>query len=153
VGFCEAMTQTILFICTGNYYRSRFAEAVFNHHAKQDNIPWRAFSRGLAAELVMGDISQHTAKALIEMKIDRSCTGAWCTSLTRHDLEVATRVVALRRAEHHPMMLLQFRDWADRIEYLDVSDIDEVSPVEALPQIERWVLACLKTLTQKAENE
>ena len=25
--------KTVLFLCTGNYYRSRFAEELFNHEA------------------------------------------------------------------------------------------------------------------------
>src|SRR5207249_1727138 len=45
---------SILFVCTGNFYRSRFAEAVFNHYAKQRQSPWRAFSRGLAVHLAEG---------------------------------------------------------------------------------------------------
>ena len=38
----------VLFLCTGNYYRSRFAEELFNFFAKGEGIAWRAFSRGLA---------------------------------------------------------------------------------------------------------
>ncbi|MBN2191381.1 MAG: hypothetical protein JW751_01075 [Polyangiaceae bacterium] len=38
----------VLFLCTGNYYRSRFAEAVFSHGASQRAVGWRALSRGLA---------------------------------------------------------------------------------------------------------
>jgi protein-tyrosine-phosphatase len=40
--------KTRLFLCTGNFYRSRFAEIFFNWHAEQLEIPWRAYSRGLA---------------------------------------------------------------------------------------------------------
>ncbi len=43
-------TRTVLFLCTGNYYRSRHAEAVFNHHAAAAGLGWRATSRGLALE-------------------------------------------------------------------------------------------------------
>jgi protein-tyrosine-phosphatase len=41
---------TILFLCTGNYYRSRFAEVLFNSVADKMGLPWRAASRGLALE-------------------------------------------------------------------------------------------------------
>ena len=58
--------KDILFVCSGNYYRSRFAEAVFNHEATRRNLPWRAFSRGLAIYLVDGDISPFT-----EMELQR----------------------------------------------------------------------------------
>jgi hypothetical protein len=40
--------KTVLFLCTGNYYRSRFAEALFNSVAGRMGLPWRASSRGLA---------------------------------------------------------------------------------------------------------
>jgi protein-tyrosine phosphatase len=35
----EALKPKImLFLCTGNYYRSRFAELLFNHLAKQRGL-------------------------------------------------------------------------------------------------------------------
>src|SRR5271169_3864635 len=40
--------QAVLFLCTGNYYRSRFAEILFNSVAGKMGLPWRASSRGLA---------------------------------------------------------------------------------------------------------
>jgi protein-tyrosine-phosphatase len=39
--------KTVLFLCTGNYYRSRFAEALFNSVAGKMGLPCRASSRGL----------------------------------------------------------------------------------------------------------
>jgi protein-tyrosine phosphatase len=42
--------KTVLFLCTGNYYRSRFAEVLFNSVAGTMGLPWRASSRGLALE-------------------------------------------------------------------------------------------------------
>lgn len=40
--------KTVLFLCTGNYYRSRFAEYLFNHLAEQQTLEWRAESLGFA---------------------------------------------------------------------------------------------------------
>ena len=42
--------KTVLFLCTGNYYRSRFAEILFNSVAGKMGLQWRASSRGLALE-------------------------------------------------------------------------------------------------------
>src|ERR1051325_9746470 len=42
--------KTILFLCTGNYYRSRFAEVLFNSVAGKMGLPWKAVSKGLALE-------------------------------------------------------------------------------------------------------
>src|SRR5208283_754405 len=64
--------QRVLFICTGNFYRSRFAEAIFNHYAEQRQIPWTAFSRGLAVHLAEGDLSSFTSEALKTRKIRTS---------------------------------------------------------------------------------
>ena len=40
--------RRLLFLCTGNYYRSRYAEETFNFQAKRDRLCWTAFSRGAA---------------------------------------------------------------------------------------------------------
>ena len=54
VGGTEAMAQpesrTVLFLCTGNYFRSRFAEILFNSLSTQRGLDWTASSRGLAIE-------------------------------------------------------------------------------------------------------
>lgn len=42
--------RTVLFLCTGNYYRSRFAEEIFNARAAALGLDWRAESRALAIE-------------------------------------------------------------------------------------------------------
>src|SRR5260370_26230012 len=42
--------KNVLFLCTGNYYRSRFAEILFNSVAGKMGLPWRASSRGLPLE-------------------------------------------------------------------------------------------------------
>ena len=43
--------QLLLFLCTGNYYRSRFVELLFNHQATRAALSWRAESRGIALDL------------------------------------------------------------------------------------------------------
>jgi len=57
----------ILFLCTGNYYRSRFAEHLFNWLAVKQGLDWQADSRGLALERGVnnvGAISRYAAEAL-----------------------------------------------------------------------------------------
>jgi len=39
--------KRVLFLCTGNYYRSRLAEILFNHLAKERTLDWHADSSGL----------------------------------------------------------------------------------------------------------
>ncbi len=135
------MSSQVLFICTGNFYRSRFAEAVFNHHAAARDLRWRAVSRGLATHLVVdcGPISVHTVEALASLQIDRSATGAKPVQLSRGDLEEADRVIALKEAEHRPLIESQFSDWKESIEYWHVHDLDMARPKEALSEIKGLV--------------
>ena len=40
--------KTVLFICTANYYRSRFSEYLFNAWAEENGLRWRAGSRRIS---------------------------------------------------------------------------------------------------------
>ena len=141
------VNNRVLFICTGNYYRSRFAEAIFNHHAELSRVPWTAFSRGLAIHLAEGQLSPLTLQALDERKIQLRHTGTERHQLLESDLLNSGRRIALDRNEHLVMMRGQFPDWADRIEYWDVPDALFESPAKALPEIERRTLELLKEVS------
>jgi protein-tyrosine phosphatase len=52
----QARENTVLFLCTGNYYRSRFAEHFFNALATREALSWQADSRGLALERGVGNL-------------------------------------------------------------------------------------------------
>ena len=54
----------LLFLCTGNYYRSRFAELLFNAMAATHALPWQAFSRGLALDKGVNNIGPMSPFAL-----------------------------------------------------------------------------------------
>lgn len=138
--------QQLLFICSGNYYRSRFAEAVFNHAATQLGLPWRAFSRGLAIWMVDGDLSPWTEEALQQRGIDRAQTGPTRVALTEPDLQRAAKVIAVKEAEHRPMMRDQFPDWEHRIDYWTIDDLDCATSEEALPLLEARVQALAASL-------
>jgi protein-tyrosine phosphatase len=139
----------VLFLCTGNYYRSRFAEHLFNHHAPEYPLPWRAFSRGLAIEMVdadAGPISQSTLKALKARGIPLDKEIRSPIALSGQDLTAAHHIVALKHAEHHSLLSRKFPDWVDRVEYWHVHDIDFAHPDEAIPQIEDHVRSLLDRL-------
>jgi protein-tyrosine phosphatase len=135
----------VLFICTGNFYRSRFAEAVFNHHAEAAGIDQRAVSRGLATHLVDSDLSPHTARALALRSIAMHRTSLSPTPLTILDLTRAKLSIALHDEEHRPMIATRFPDWVEKVRYWSVSDLP-LSPEIALPQIEQNVLALIEQL-------
>lgn len=138
--------RVVLFLCTGNYYRSRFAEAVFNHHAEERLPGWRATSRGLAIHLAAGDLARETKMALEERGIELHRTGPTRARLSREDLHAASLIVALHEPEHRPLLSQQFPDWVARVEFWTVADVNEVHHSEALPEIERRVLGLIDRL-------
>lgn len=140
--------KTLVFVCTGNFYRSRFCEHWFNAQAEARALDWRATSRGLRIWMAdgYGPIACHTVERLAERGIRLDGNLRFPISLSESDLEQASLVVALKEAEHRPMMLDQFPAWADRIEYWHVDDIDCATADEALPQCETNVLALVERL-------
>jgi len=98
------MENAVLFICTGNYYRSRFAEAIFNHEAERRGLAWRAFSRGLAIHLVEGPISPHTEAEMARRGIPRTRTAPGRQQVAEEDFHHARLVIALKTDEHRPLM-------------------------------------------------
>ena len=143
-----SVNYRFLFICTGNFYRSRFAEAVFNHYAKLDQIPWTAFSRGLAIHLADGTLSTFTSEALYARKIDLHHTSPDRVQLRESDLEQSDRRIALDGCEHFPMIQAQFPHWVKKIEYWNVPDMPYRSAARALPEIERKVLQLINELSK-----
>ncbi len=142
------MTKKLLFVCTGNFYRSRFAEAVFNHQAEERGLPWKAFSRGLAIHYVPeGDLSEHTAAALEARGVHLRHTGPIRVQISSEDLESADLVIALDDAEHRPMMRELFPDWETKITFWEVRDMPHSWPHQALPDIEERVRELIATLS------
>ena len=139
---------TVLFVCTGNVYRSRYAEAVFNHHAEAAGLGWCAFSRGLAPEMADFDgLYPATQHALEARGIELHHTAATKTPLTEEDLGMAHLIIALSENEHRPMVARQFPAWLDQFNFWEVGDLPISKPEEALPLIGREVETLLADLT------
>jgi protein-tyrosine phosphatase len=139
--------KTVIFICTANFYRSRFSEYLFNALAKQTGLRWRATSRGLKTWTAAneGPISEFTAYRLTALDVPFDGE-RFPIQLSQVDLETADLVVAVKKAEHHAMMVEQFPKWADKIQYWHVDDLDCATPNEALPICEACVKFLVKTL-------
>jgi protein-tyrosine phosphatase len=146
-----AMTtiQRVLFLCTANYYRSRYAEELFNHFVKAEGLAWRAFSCAASERSYpenVGPMSRFTREALAAKGIvpegglrdPRSCSLA--------DFVAAELVVALKETEHRPLIERRFPGVAKRITYWHVDDIEFVHPSIALVQIDNHVSELISSL-------
>ncbi|HVT30047.1 MAG TPA: low molecular weight phosphatase family protein [Lacipirellulaceae bacterium] len=139
--------KRILFLCTGNYYRSRFAEIFFNWQAKRRGLAWTAQSRGLALDgFNYGPISRHTVLRLKEQGIDADSDPRFPLAVQEADLAAADHIVAVKEAEHRPLVEAKFPKWHDRVEYWHVHDLDCATPDAAMPLLENEVLRLLDRL-------
>lgn len=142
--------KTVLFLCTGNYYRSRFAEELFNHSAAGNLVQWIAQSRGLAIERGVhnvGPLSRYARLALDERGISPKGDERLPQQCNLIDLQTADHIVALYEAEHRPLIRERFPEWESRTEFWQVKDVELVSPTIALGQIEYLIDALLRRLS------
>jgi protein-tyrosine phosphatase len=138
----------VLFLCSGNYYRSRFAEHVFNAQAVEHGIPWRAESRGLALGCAdnVGAISKHCVEGLRRRNLAPDVAFRFPLQATEADLRRADLIVALKESEHRPMLAHSFPDWLERVEYWTIHDLDCAEPREALHALEQQICALVTRL-------
>lgn len=145
----------ILFLCTGNYFRSRFAEIFFNHRAAAMGLGHRADSRGLAVDLVdwnVGPISVYTLQGLELRGIPPGDPLRYPIQVLESDLSAARHVIAVKEAEHRPLLDRRFPGWCERVEFWHVDDIDCAQPEDALSVLEREVEQLLRRLAREAEG-
>jgi protein-tyrosine phosphatase len=134
----DTAAKKILFLCTGNYYRSRFSEHLFNALAGQKGLPWYADSRGLAIEQGIynqGAISPYTIQGLLPYGLKLGSSERWPQSAAENDFLLAQKIIAVDEQEHRPMMRKRFPRWVDEVEYWLIHDIDKVPPSVALPKL------------------
>ena len=145
---------TVLFVCTANLYRSRVAEALFNHQAQNEGLGWCAFSRGPTPEMTeMTGLAPHARQGLETRCSGLHHTAADKTPLQAEDLEMAHLIIALSQQEHEPMIASRFPDWTGQFNFWSVEDLPLSSVDEALSQIEDEVAALLTAIRQSADGD
>jgi protein-tyrosine phosphatase len=144
--------KRVLFLCTGNYYRSRFAEIFFNDRAERVGLPWRAESRGLALDASnVGPISHHTVAALADCGIRPSGTHRVPTAVSDRDFRDASLVVAVKDAEHRSLIASHFPEWVQSVEFWNIDDLDAAGAEVAIPRLEAEVLRLIDRLLAGGE--
>ncbi len=139
--------KTVLFLCTGNYYRSRFAEVIFNSLAAARGLSWQANSRALALERGYRNVGPMAATALALLRERGIELGEACTRLpvqvSLAELEQADLVIALKQDEHLPLLQERYADWTGSAEFWHIEDAPGV-----LEAVERAVLDLVARLQE-----
>jgi protein-tyrosine phosphatase len=130
--------KEVLFLGSANYYRSRFAEHLFNDLARRSDLPWRAISRGLLVGKWgdAGPMSSSAVEALKSRGVDVDRDQRPAKPLSPRDLVNSSLVVAMKECEHRPLMSEQFPEWAELVNYWNIDDVDRAEPHEALSTLE-----------------
>ena len=133
--------HTIMFLCSGNYYRSRYAEVLFNSLAAQSGIAWQAVSRALhISGRNVGPISIHAVEGLARHGLTIQGDIRFPIEATEEDFQSAARIIAVKEAEHRSMVSKKFPAWNERVEFWQIHDIDCSEPAEALPELHAAVV-------------
>lgn len=122
--------KRVLFVCSGNYYRSRLAEILFNHEASTAGIAWEADSRGLLDTNDLEGLSDHVVRYLRQAKLENLATDPRNPlAMDVEDFTGADLVVAMCEGEHRSMIEEKFASiakamrTAGKLRYWNVRDV------------------------------
>lgn len=147
----QTKQDTVLFLCTGNYYRSRYAEIVFNELARERGLAWTATSRGLApSPRNVGPLSQYTQVALGRRGIDPAPHLREPIAVTDADFAAAGLVVAVKEAEHRAMVERNFPQRLEQVEFWHVHDLDCSEPADTIAALDVLLAALVERLQSTA---
>jgi protein-tyrosine phosphatase len=147
------VTRTVLFLCSGNYYRSRFAEHLFNHLAADTSLSYRADSAGLWHDCRIhnvGPISSDTLTALRARGVSLPDSHRIPRDVTEADIRGAALTIAVKEAEHRPIVSERFPALLELVEFWHVHDLDCAPPSEAIPLLESQVRALVARLARQS---
>lgn len=140
------MKENVLFVCTGNYYRSRFAEAYFNYLTELLNLPYKADSSGLQIDLAdelaeeFGEISKDSREKLEELGVPSRLYERERRSFHVGDMNDKVLVIGMDREEHVPMLKERFSDEiTEKFFFTEVKDIFDWTPEQTLSEIKTIV--------------
>ncbi|QLE01260.1 low molecular weight phosphatase family protein [Galbibacter sp. BG1] len=141
------MKERILFLCTGNYYRSRFAELLFNYLAEKEELPFQSFSKGLRlSKRNKGPLSLYTNNYLRDKNIELPSRLRMPIPVSKDDFSYYDRIIAMDEVEHRKLMQEFFPVEENRIEYWSFADDYIEKPDLVLPKLEAKVYALVNQL-------
>jgi len=148
--------KKLMFLCTGNYYRSRFAEEYFNHKAEAYNLKWQSFSRGLSENFPnpnnIGPISNHAVEALKKHEIFIKGGNRHPQRVIDQDFLESDKTIAMSEIEHYPMMQRQFIDHLHKVEYFEIGDLPVEEPPAAMQRLANYLDELIIDLTTEGKH-
>ena len=156
--------KRVLFLCTGNYFRSRFSELLFRDliakHQCSDAV--EVTSAGLNVTPDSGNVGAMAPEAIQALaERDISVDPAVLPmphQVERNELDAADVVVAVDEAAHRPMVQAQFPEREQAVRFWTVKDLGEEEGGEEeggdpISQLERQVQQLFSELVQDTEAE
>lgn len=150
-------TKNITFVCTGNYYRSRYAEAYFNYISDLLNLNFKAYSYGLATHLAdelaeeHGEISPDSKGRLAEMGIPEKYFLRDRQPLTNDAIEDSDVIIAMDKEEHIPMIKESFPKYINQFNFFEIKDIFDWEPKQTLDETQKSVEMILNQIIKDGD--
>ena len=143
--------MNILFLCTGNYYRSRFAEEYFNNLARSRSLPHRAASRGIGMNFERlknpGPISMDVIVTLKAMGILVNAPVRRPRKLRPEEALLFDRIICMDKKEHLPLVKKNKALKGVKVEYWNVKDLGEVPAAVGLTACRKKVEGLIQEIS------
>ena len=145
----ENSAAEVLFVCTGNYYRSRFAAIYFNFLMDKKQSLLKATSRGLRIQNPknIGPLSPLVIDYLQLLQIPIPSAIPPKKQLVEADLLNHPYVILMDREEHLPMMEEKFPHFTETVTFWSFPDVYITSHGIILPNIKAKVDQLVLDLT------
>ena len=135
----------VTFVCTGNYYRSRFAESYFNYLCDILKLDYVADSYGLAIHFAdelakeHGEVSPFSRERMNYIGIPERYFERDRKSLTKDAIENSDMVIAMDKEEHTPMIMESFPSYINQFNFFEVKDVFDWEPKQTLDETQKMV--------------
>lgn len=121
------MNESVLFICTGNWFRSKFAETYLRSKGYTNVI-----SRGLKVNnskhkkiREKRKISKRVKHKLKSLNILNNYNYVNPTQLTQDDLDRYDTIIAMNKEEHYNFIKKHYPNYINKIIFWDINDTTE----------------------------
>lgn len=141
--------QNILFLCSDNYFLSRFAENYFNSLALEQGLDCWAESRGFQIRPNnVQAISQHAVRELERRGISIAEPFRYATVVQDADFEFFDSIIVINEEQSWPPMLANFTGCPGHIETWTIAGSNSADPSESLSVLECKVRTLVERLWQ-----